>query len=289
MESRPSRRASTTAGRAAPGGREKDRPFWTGRSFSLPAWRCSSCTWCWRAATAATHRRAPGRGPGGAVVPVGVALLVYSPPSAASLFTSGGDLSRRTETRRPRGCSSRRWRSRAPTHSRGIRAGCSWSRWPSDSEPSFRARRPSRSLRIRRLVDAGAHHRRRRGGRTRRGVEGPRGAGTTEPGRGRSDHARRCGRGEGVRRDRRRRPRPLPRRAPGRPGRDRLVADHARDRRRRHHHGRDPDHVALAAVGLLRCGRRAGRRRARRRRDLLERAVDERRRRAGGAPPAPAA
>ena len=47
-------------------------------------------------------------------VPVGVALLAYSPPSAASFFTSGGDPSRRTGTRRPRASSWPRSPSPAP-------------------------------------------------------------------------------------------------------------------------------------------------------------------------------
>ena len=50
-------------------------------------------------------------------IPAGVALLAYSPPSAASLFQSGGDVLSPFGTRPPRASSWRRWRLPAPMRS----------------------------------------------------------------------------------------------------------------------------------------------------------------------------
>ena len=116
-------------------------------------------------------------------VPVGVALLVVLAPVRRLAL----HVRRRPPLAVPR---------------RGVRRASSWPRSPSPglradpasalgargrardrirSRASERGARPD-LLRIRRLVDAGAHHRRRRGGRTRLRVEGPRGARTAEPG-----------------------------------------------------------------------------------------------------------
>ena len=159
-------------------------------------------------------------------VPVGVALLVYSPPSAASLFTSGGDLISPYRDAASAGLLV------AAMAFAGAYALTRHPRWvlvvalaigfgaelqsPAPVPIFFGSADSWTPALIIAAAGAVALAAAWRAPEERR---------TTEPGRGRSDHARRCGRGEGVRRDRRRRPRPLPRRAPGRPGRDRLVAD----------------------------------------------------------------
>ena len=108
-------------------------------------------------------------------VPVGVALLAYSPPSAASFFTSGGDLLSPYRDAASAGLIV------AAIAFAGTYALTRHPRWVLVVALAlgFGAELQSAApvpifFGSRRLVDAGAHHRRRRGGRARLRVEGPR-------------------------------------------------------------------------------------------------------------------
>ena len=140
-------------------------------------------------------------------VPVGVALLAYSPPSAASFFTSGGDPLSPYRDAASAGLIV------AAIAFAGTYALTRHPRWvlvvalalgfgaelqSAAPVPIFFGSADSWTPAL--IIAAG------RGGRARLRVEGPRGARAAKPGDRRGDHARRCGRGPGVRRERRRRP-----------------------------------------------------------------------------------